>query len=72
MTAAAIFPGCAGLASFSFAGDFQPLAKGQFINLTQMESVMEKKIQWETEIGKAKKRAQAENKPIFLDFFNPQ
>lgn len=32
---------------------------------------MEKKIQWETDIGKAKKRAQAESKPIFLDFFNP-
>lgn len=33
---------------------------------------MEKKIKWETEFDQAKSQAKAENKPIFLDFFNPQ
>lgn len=28
-------------------------------------------IQWETDLAKARARAQAENKPILLDFFNP-
>jgi thiol:disulfide interchange protein len=28
-------------------------------------------IQWLTDMGTALKRAKAENKPIFLDFFNP-
>ncbi len=57
---------------FACGGDFDPLAKGLFINLTQDGVSMTKQIQWETEIGKAKERSQAENKPIFLDFFNPQ
>jgi hypothetical protein len=29
-------------------------------------------INWETELDIALGRAKAENKPIFLDFFNPQ
>jgi len=33
---------------------------------------MDMKIQWETNMEKALARAKAENKPIFLDFFNPQ
>jgi hypothetical protein len=32
---------------------------------------MENKILWETDFDAAKKRAQAEGKPILLDFFNP-
>jgi thiol:disulfide interchange protein len=28
-------------------------------------------IQWLTDMGTALKRAKSENKPIFLDFFNP-
>jgi hypothetical protein len=28
-------------------------------------------IQWLTDMGTALKRAKLENKPIFLDFFNP-
>lgn len=32
---------------------------------------MAKKIQWETEWKSALSRAQAEKKPILLDFFNP-
>jgi len=28
-------------------------------------------IQWLTDFGTALKRAKSENKPIFLDFFNP-
>jgi uncharacterized protein YyaL (SSP411 family) len=33
---------------------------------------METKIKWETEWDKALNRSKTENKPIFLDFFNPQ
>jgi len=33
---------------------------------------MEMKMQWETNLDKAMARSKAENKPIFLDFFNPQ
>jgi hypothetical protein len=32
---------------------------------------MEKKLQWLTEMSKAAETAKAENKFIFLDFFNP-
>ena len=32
---------------------------------------MENKIIWETDMRAVLKRAQAENKPILLDFFNP-
>jgi len=32
---------------------------------------MEKAIQWETDLDKALSRAQKENKPILMDFFNP-
>ena len=33
---------------------------------------MAKQIEWITDMGQALERAQAENKAIFLDFFNPQ
>lgn len=33
---------------------------------------MEKKIKWLTEMSKALQKAEAEEKLIFLDFFNPQ
>jgi len=33
---------------------------------------MAKQIQWETVLDKALSRGKAENKAIFLDFFNPQ
>ena len=29
-------------------------------------------VNWETDLSKAKERAQQEGKAIFLDFFNPQ
>ncbi len=29
------------------------------------------KIQWESSMDAAKEKAKAEDKPIFLDFFNP-
>lgn len=32
---------------------------------------MADQIQWESDLEKAKKRANAEQKPILLDFFNP-
>jgi hypothetical protein len=32
---------------------------------------METKIQWETDMYTALTRAGKENKPVFLDFFNP-
>ena len=32
---------------------------------------MEHKIVWETEMDAALKRARSENKPVLLDFFNP-
>jgi uncharacterized protein YyaL (SSP411 family) len=32
---------------------------------------MAEKIQWLESMDEALKRAKAENKPIFLDFFNP-
>jgi hypothetical protein len=32
---------------------------------------MAKKIQWETDMGKALARAQTENKLVLLDFYNP-
>jgi len=33
--------------------------------------VMEQKIEWETDMHVALKRAREENKPVLLDFFNP-
>lgn len=33
---------------------------------------MEKQVKWETELDKAIERSKIEEKPIFLDFFNPQ
>ena len=33
---------------------------------------MDAKIKWETELDQALNRSKAENKPVFLDFFNPQ
>jgi len=33
---------------------------------------MDKKILWETDAEVARSRAKKENKPILLDFFNPQ
>jgi len=33
---------------------------------------MAKQIQWETEFDRALSRAKAENKPVYLDFYNPQ
>lgn len=33
---------------------------------------MPQQIQWETEFDTALAHAKNENKPIFLDFFNPQ
>ncbi len=35
-------------------------------------TIMEKKIEWQTEMAAALQKAKAENKLIFLDFFNPQ
>jgi hypothetical protein len=32
---------------------------------------MEKKIEWETNLSAATTRAQRENKPVLLDFHNP-
>ena len=32
---------------------------------------MEKGIQWEKDLDKALERANAENKPVLMDFFNP-
>jgi thiol:disulfide interchange protein len=32
---------------------------------------MEKKIKWESSLDAALARARAEQKPVFLDFFNP-
>lgn len=29
-------------------------------------------LQWEAELDQAMNRSKTENKPIFLDFFNPQ
>jgi len=36
------------------------------------EDRMQAKIQWETEYENALSRAKAENKPVLLDFFNPE
>jgi hypothetical protein len=33
---------------------------------------METAISWETDLNQALKRAKAEQKPVLLDFFNPQ
>ncbi len=33
---------------------------------------MTKTIEWESSLEKALARAKAENKPVLLDFFNPQ
>jgi uncharacterized protein YyaL (SSP411 family) len=33
---------------------------------------METKIQWQTAMDKALAWARSENKPVLLDFFNPQ
>lgn len=33
---------------------------------------MANQIQWEKSFDAALSRAKAENKPVFLDFFNPQ
>ena len=33
---------------------------------------METKVQWQSEMEKARQWARSENKPLFLDFFNPQ
>lgn len=33
---------------------------------------MSNTLKWESDFDQAQKRAKAENKPIFLDFFNPQ
>jgi hypothetical protein len=33
---------------------------------------MEMKIEWETDFDNAVAKAKAENKMIFLDFYNPQ
>lgn len=32
---------------------------------------MAENIDWQTDMDEARVRARAENKPIFLDFFNP-
>ena len=32
---------------------------------------MEKRIQWESELGSALSLAKSEHKPVLLDFFNP-
>lgn len=32
---------------------------------------MENRIQWESDLDAALKRAQTERKPVLLDFFNP-
>ncbi len=32
---------------------------------------MEDKIQWETELDAALRKAKSANKPVILDFFNP-
>ena len=32
---------------------------------------MENRIEWETNLGAAIDRAQGDNKPVFLDFHNP-
>jgi hypothetical protein len=36
-----------------------------------MEDPMGEQINWEENLDAAKSRAQAENKVIFLDFYNP-
>ena len=33
---------------------------------------MSDKLQWETELEAALAKAKSDNKPVFLDFFNPQ
>ena len=33
--------------------------------------IMEKKIQWETELVQALQRSKVEMRPVFLDFHNP-
>ncbi len=33
---------------------------------------MAKAVQWETDMAKALARAKDENKPVLLDFFNPE
>jgi len=30
------------------------------------------KIEWETNMDEARERARSEDKPVFLDFFNPK
>ncbi len=37
----------------------------------QEVSIMEKKIQWETELVHALQRSKVEKRPILLDFHNP-
>jgi hypothetical protein len=36
------------------------------------DSTMKTEINWETELDQALSLSMAQNKPIFLDFFNPQ
>ncbi len=43
-----------------------------FLTLNKMGGSIMEKIKWETELDQALNRSKAENKPIFLDFFNPQ
>jgi hypothetical protein len=38
---------------------------------SQAEKQEASEVQWLTDMGTALKRAKSENKPIFLDFFNP-
>lgn len=47
------------------------LAETQNINLSRGGRIMAEKVSWLTDMDKALEQAKKTNKPVLLDFFNP-